>query len=324
MRRAAADVAAFVGANADDLVFIDNTTAGVNAVMQSLRLSAGDDVVVSDQAYGGIVAPVRHWAARAGASVRVAELPYPKFDPAAAVARIGDAITPRTRLVIAEHIAAETALIHPIEAIVRACHDRGVPVLVDGAHVPGHLELNVSAIGADVYVANLHKWAMAPRSSAFMVASPAFQQDLHPPVVSWGYGTGYTSEFDWVGTRDVTPWLVAPDGIRFVEALNPTAWRRYTHDLAWTGARMLTEQWGTTVDMPESSVGSMVTVVTAERCGTTKADALRLRDHLLFEHNIEVQVHARVNRVWIRFCAQAYTDMTDVEKLGAAVMRYGR
>ena len=225
---------------------------------------------------------------------------------------------------IAEHIAAETALIQPIEAIVRACHDRGVPVLVDGAHVPGHLELNVSAIGADVYVANLHKWAMAPRSSAFMVASPAFQQDLHPPVVSWGYGTGYTSEFDWVGTRDVTPWLTAPDGIRFVEALNPTAWRRYTHDLAWTGARMLTEQWGTTADMPESSVGSMVAVVTAKRCGTTKADALRLRDHLLFEHNIEVQVHARVNRVWIRFCAQAYTDMADVEKLGAAVMRYGR
>jgi hypothetical protein len=87
---------------------------------------------------------------------------------------------------------------------------------------------------------------------------------------------------------------------------------------------MLTEQWGTTLDMPESSVASMVTVPTPERCGATKADALRLRDHLLFEHNIEVQVHARVNRVWIRFCAQAYNDMTDVEKLGVAVMRYGR
>jgi isopenicillin-N epimerase len=324
MRQAAADVAAFVGANAGNLVFIDNTTAGVNAVMQSLRLSAGDDVVISDQAYGGIVAPVRHWTARAGASVRVAELPYPAFDPATAVARIADAMTPRTRLVIAEHIAAETALIHPIEEIVRVCHDRGVPVLVDGAHVPGQIELNVSTIGADFYVANLHKWAMAPRSSAFMVAVPAFQHDLHPPVVSWGYGSGYTSEFDWVGTRDFTPWLVAPDGIRFVEALNPRAWRRYTHDLAWTGAGMVTEQWGTTRDIPESCVASMVTVPTPERCGTTKADASRLRDHLLFEHNIEVQVHARVNRVWIRFCAQAYTDLADVERLGAAVLRYLR
>lgn len=324
MRQAAADVAAFVGANAGDLVFVDNTTAGVNAVMQSLRLSAGDDVVVSDQAYGGIVLSVRHWAARAGASVRVAELPYPTFDPAAAVARIADALTPRTRLVIADHIAAETALVHPIEEIVRACHDHGVPVLVDGAHVPGHLALNVTAIGADFYVANLHKWAMAPRSSAFMVVSPPFQQDLHPPVISWGYGTGYTAEFDWVGTRDATPWLAAPDGIRFVESMNPAAWRRYTHDLAWTGAQMLTERWGTTLDMPESSVASMVTVLTAERCGTTKEDASRLRDHLLFEHNIEVQVHARVNRVWVRFCAQAYTDMTDVEKLADAVMRDAR
>jgi isopenicillin-N epimerase len=324
MRQAAARVAAFVGANTDDLVFLDNTTAGVNAVVQSLRLSAGDDVVMSNQAYGGIVAPVRHWAARAGASVRVAELPYPRVDPAAAVARVAEAMTRRTRLVIAEHIAAETALIHPIVEIVRACHDRGVAVLVDGAHVPGQLELNVSAIGADFYVANLHKWAMAPRSAAFMVASPAFQQDLHPPVLSWGYGAGYTQEFDWVGTRDVTPWLAAPDGIRFVEALNPPAWRRYTHGLAWTGARMLTEQWKTTLDVPESSIGSMVTVLTPERCGTTNADASRLRDYLLFEHNIEVHVHARVDRVWIRFCAQAYTEMTDVEKLGAAVARYGR
>jgi isopenicillin-N epimerase len=323
MRQAAAAVAAFVGANANDLVFVDNTTAGVNAVMQSLRLSGGDDVVISDQAYGGIVAPVRHWAARAGAAVRVAELPYPQFDAAAAVARIAEAMTLRTRLVIAEHIAAETALIHPIVEIVRACHDRGVPVLVDGADVPGQLELNVAAIGADFYVANLHKWAMAPRSAAFMVASPAFQQDLHPPVLSWGCGTGYTQEFDWVGTRDVTPWLAAPDGIRFVEDLDPAAWRRYTHGLAWTGARMLTERWGTTLDTPESSVASMVTVLTPERCGTTKADASRLRDHLLFEHNIEVQVHARMDRVWIRFCAQAYTDMSDVEKLGAAVTRYG-
>ena len=322
MRRAAADVAAFVGAGAADLVFIDNTTAGGNAVMQSLRLASGDEILVSDQAYGGIVTPVRHWTARAGATVRVVELPYPAFDPAVAVERVARAITPRTRLVIAEHIAAETALVHPIAEIVRVCHERGAAVLVDGAHVPGQLELNVSSIGADYYLANLHKWAMAPRSSAFMVASPAAQQDLHPPVISWGYGTGYTQEFDWVGTRDATPWLVAPEGIRFVRELHEAGWTEYTHELAWSGAKMLTERWGTPLDMPESCVASMVTIAAPDRCGSTKADASRLRDALLFEHNIEAQVHARAQRVWIRFCVQAYTEMSDLARLGDAVAAY--
>ena len=319
MRQAAADVAAFVGARPEDLVFIDNTTAGVNAVMQSLPFQRGDEIVLTDQIYGGILPVVRHWAGRAGATVRVVELPYPAFDPEVALQRFADAITPRTRLVIAEHIAAETALICPVAGIVRLAHDRGVPVLIDGAHVPGQLELDVAALGADFYVANLHKWAMAPRSCAFMATAPAFQHDLHPAVISWGYGTGYTQEFDWVGTRDATPWLAAPDGIRFLHSLDFAAWRRYTHELAWSGAQLLTARWDTPLDMPEACVGSMVTVMAPARCGTTRAEASRLRDHLLFQHNIEVQVHARAGRVWVRFCAQAYTDADDINRLADAV-----
>jgi isopenicillin-N epimerase len=319
MRQAAAAVAAFVGARPEDLVFIDNTTAGVNAVMQSLPFQRGDEIVLTDQIYGGILTAVRHWAGRAGATIRVVELPYPAFDPVVALQRFADAITPRTRLVIAEHIAAETALICPVAGIVRLAHDRGAPVLVDGAHVPGQLELDVAAIGADFYVANLHKWAMAPRSCAFMATAPAFQADLHPAVISWGYGTGYTQEFDWVGTRDATPWLTAPDGIRFLQSLDLAAWRRYTHELAWSGAQMLTARWDTPLDMPEACVGSMVTVMAPARCGTTRAEASRLRDHLLFQHNIEVQVHARAGRVWVRFCAQAYTDADDISRLADVV-----
>ena len=322
MRQAAAAVAEFVGARAADLVFIDNTTAGVNAVVQSLRLTPGDEILVTDHAYGGIVTPVRHWAARAGAEVRVVPMPYPAFDGAAAVRAIDAAITPRTRLVIAEHIAAETALVFPAAAIVRACHARGVPVLIDGAHVPGQLELNTAEIGADFYVANLHKWAMAPRSCAFLVAAERWQPDLHPPVISWGYGTGYTQEFDWMGTRDPTPWLTAPIGIDFVRALDPVAWRRYTHQLAWEGAEHLAATWETPFETPESAVASMVTVMTPDRCGTKKEEASRLRDHLLFTHGIEVQVHARSGRVWVRLCAQAYNEGSDIEKLADAVASY--
>jgi isopenicillin-N epimerase len=321
MREAAADVARFVGARADDLVFIDNTTTGVNAVMRSLLFQPGDDIVVTDHVYGGIIAAVRDAAARAGAAITTVTVPYPVFDPATLVTRVADALTPRTRLAIIDHITSETALRMPVEALVRACHDRGVPVLVDGAHVPGALALDVSSIGADIYVANLHKWAMAPRSSAFMVVAPRLQAILHPPVISWGYGRGFTEEFDWVGTRDPTPWLAAPDGIRFLEALGIDAVRDYNHALAWRAARYLTERWKTPLGVTEPDIACMVTIGAPDAIGSTAADAVRLRDALLFGDNIEVQVHARANRVWVRVSAQVYNEDADVERLERAVSR---
>ena len=323
LRRAAAQVAAFVGADADNLVFIDNTTTGVNAIVRSLPLEAGDEILITDHAYGGIVAAIRYAADRAGATVNVINVPYPAFDRTELVRRIEGALTPHTRLVITDHVVSETALIFPVREIVEACHRRGVPVLVDGAHVPGALPLNVSSIGADFYVANLHKWTMAPRSCAFLVVQPAFQRSIHPAVISWGFDAGFTQEFDWVGTRDPTPWLCAPDGIAFLESIGLDAARRYNHALAWHAARYLTDAWNTPLEFDESSVGTMVTVQVPERAGLTKADAARLRDRLLVEHNIEVHAHARCERVWVRVSAQVYNDERDIELLARAVATAG-
>lgn len=320
MRQAAAEIAAFVGAKAEDLVFVDNTSTGVNAVLRSMTLLPGDELVVTDHLYGGLVTAVNYAARTSGAMVRTVEMPYPAFDPQASVERVAAAVNDRTKLVIVDHIAAESAIVFPVRDIVRACKAKGATVLVDGAHVPGALPLDVSAIGADYYVANLHKWAMAPRSSAFMVVAPEQQATLHPPVISWGLDQGFLQEFDWVGTRDPSPWLVAPDGIRFLEDLGYAALRQYNHDLAWHAAQCLTDRWGTPLEIDESAVGCMVSVMAPESIGTSKPDAVRLRDRLLFEHNVEVQVHARAGRVWVRVSAQAYNDRSDIEKLGHAVM----
>jgi len=319
IRQAAAEVAAFVGARADDLVFVDNTSTGVNAVMRSMPLASGDEVIITDHAYGGIVTAVKYCAERAGATVRTVEMPYPAFSASECVDRIATALSDRTRLVIVDHIAAESALVFPVEQIVQACHERRVLVLVDGAHVPGQLPLDVSAIGADFYIANLHKWAMAPRSSAFMVVAPEQQAMVHPAVISWGYGTGFVREFDWVGTRDPSPWLCAPDGIRFMQELGLDALRTYNHDLAWRAAQTLTSRWNTPLEIEESAVGSMVSVMTPARCGTAKPDAGALRDTLLHQHNIEVQVHARAGRVWVRVSAQVYNDDGDIDRLASAI-----
>jgi isopenicillin-N epimerase len=320
MRQAAAEVAVFVGARADDLVFVDNTSTGVNAVLRSTPLSPGDEIVVTDHLYGGLLTAVQFIARTTGAAVRVVEMPYPRFDAAESVGRIAGAITSRTKLAIIDHIAAESGIVFPVHDMVRACKAKGATVLVDGAHVPGALPLDVTSIGADYYVANLHKWAMAPRSSAFLVATPERQSALHPLVISWGLDQGFLQEFDWVGTRDPTPWLVAPEGVRFLHDLGFDAVRKYNHALAWHAAQFLSDRWGTPLEIGESAVGCMASVMTPLHVGSTKPDAVRLRDRLLFEHDIEVQVHARAGRVWVRVSAQAYNDHADIEKLGRAVV----
>jgi isopenicillin-N epimerase len=320
MRQAAAKVAAFVGARPQDLVFLDNTTTGVNAILRSLPLAAGDEILVTDQLYGGLAPAISHISRQAGVTVRGVKVPYPAFRADACLDRIASALSRRTRLMVVEHVAAETAVIWPVAEIVRLCQARGVRVLVDGAHAPGAIALDVSAIGADFYVANLHKWAMAPRSCAFLVATPDAQAGLHPAVISWGFGTGFTQEFDWVGTRDPTPWLTAPDGIRFLEDLGYDDLRRHNHDLAWNAARHLTDQWKTPLEIQEDVVGSMVSVMTPASAGHEQPDAVRLRDRLLFEHDIEVHVHARAGRVWVRVSAQAYNEFADVAAVGRAVL----
>jgi isopenicillin-N epimerase len=220
---------------------------------------------------------------------------------------------------VVDHITSETALIFPLKAIADECRSRGVAVLVDGAHAPGVLPLDVPALGVDWYVANLHKWAHAPRSAGFLWAHPSRQATLHPAVISWGLDLGFAAEFDWVGTRDPSPWLAAPEGLRFLDDLGYADVRAYNHDLAWTAAMLLCDRWGTTLGVRRNDIGAMVTLPLPARLGSTPADAAQLRDGLLFDDRIEVQVHSGHGRLWTRVSAQIYNDRVDLDRLGDAI-----
>ena len=321
MRQAAAAVGAFIGARGDDLVFVDNATAGVNAVLRSLTFEADDEIVVTDHSYPTTGRLAEFVAARWGAHVRTVRVPYPRFDRAVLVERVAAAITPRTRIAVLDHVTSESALVFPLAEIAAVCRSCGVRVLADAAHAPGMLPLDVPGIGVDWYVANLHKWAHAPRSCGVLWAHPDRQAGLHPPVLSWGLDKGFTAEFDWVGTRDPTPWLAAPAGIAFMEDLGMVAARQYNHDLAWRAARELTARWGTPLERDEASVGSMVAVPLPEALGSTADDASRLRDLLLLEDRIEIQIYGGHGRLWARISAQVYNDWTDIERLGDVIVR---
>ncbi|MFN8587648.1 MAG: aminotransferase class V-fold PLP-dependent enzyme [Candidatus Eisenbacteria bacterium] len=321
LRLAAHEVARRLGGNGDDLVFTDNITAAANAVLRSLVFGPGDEVLVTDHNYGAITLAAQAVTRGVGALVRTAEMPRYGARPEAYAAAVDLAIGPRTRLVIVDHITSGSALVLPVEDIVATCRKRGVPILVDGAHVPGQLPLDLDALGADWYVANLHKWAFAPRSCGFLWAPPHRQTGLHPAVISWGLDHGFTHEFDWVGTRDFTPWLSAPAGFEYLESLGEPAVRQWNHALAYGGALVMAARWGVEFETPESMIASMATVPLPGSLGSTPEDASRLRDALLFEDRIEVPVLVRDGRLWIRVCGQVYNEPAEYEALAEAVAK---
>lgn len=318
--RVAADaVAEFVGARGEDLVFVDNATAGANAVMRSLPLVPGDEILVTDHVYGGVWNAAKFAARTRGATVRTIELPYPIVGPGPVADAVIAALGPRTRLLVVDHITSETALIFPVHEIAARCSARGIPVAVDGAHAPGAIPLDIPSLGVDWYWATMHKWMLTPRSSGFLWVSPSRREGMHPNVISWGLDQGLDAEFDLVGTRDPSTYLTAPAAIAFMREEGVDAMRTYNHGLAWEAARRLTRRWGTTLHAPESMIATMATIPLADRMGSTREDADRLRDGLLFDDRIEIELHPSRGRLWVRLGAQIYNDLADVERLEAAV-----
>ncbi len=321
MRVAAEAVGAFLHANGNDVVFVDNATTGANAVLRSFPFEPGDELLISDLGYGGVTNAAIYAARERGALVRTVVL-EPPFRGRAIAAAWERAVGPRTRLAIVDHITADTALLLPLADIASRLRRRGVAVLADGAHAPGSIPLDVPSLGCDWYTANLHKWALVPRSSGILWTSPERQAMTHAPVISWGLDQGYTTEFDLVGTRDPSALLAAPAAFAFIDHLGGLpAMHAYMHELAWNGANLLADRWGTPLDTPRDLLGAMVTVTAPANAGSTAEDASRLRDRLLLEEQIEVKVHAWRGRVHLRVSAQVYNELADFEQLADAVAR---
>lgn len=320
LREAAAVVADFLGARGGDLVFVDNATTGANAVLRSFAFQPGDEILVSELGYGGVTRAAMFAAREKGATVRTITVPYP-FTPDGLIQAWSAAPGPRTRLAIVDHIASETAIVLPLSQIAAALKRQGVAVLADGAHAPAQIPLNIPSLGVDWYTGNLHKWAWTPRSSGILWSARERQASLHPAVISWGLDEGFTKEFDTVGTRDPSAHLAAPAALALFREWGLEEIRRYNHELAWAAAHRLAERWETEFCTPEALVGSMVMVTLPARAGTSREEALAMRESLLLEDGIEVQMHAYRGQIRARISAQIYNEMSDVDRLADAVIR---
>ncbi len=321
MRVAAERVAQFVGAKVDNLGFVDNATTGVNAVLRSFPFTAGDELLYTSLGYGGVNHAVAYAAERSGATTRVVTLPQPGAAASDYVAAIEEQLRAQTRMLIVDHITSQTALVLPLREIATLCHQHGVLVLADGAHAPGAIDLDVESLGVDWYAANLHKWAFTPRSSGFLWAAPEHHATLRPTVISWGWKNGLAAEFDLLGTRDPTPWLVSGFAIDLYEEWGGHEICQYNHSLVFTQAKRLAEAWGTSFATPEELIGTMAYVSLPDAAGSSRADAVGLQAALLAEDHIEVPVFADEGRLTCRLSAQIYNDARDFDRLMDAVIR---
>jgi isopenicillin-N epimerase len=329
---ARAELAEFIGADPEGLAFVPNATAGVNAVLRSLDLDKHDELLVTNQEYNACRNALDYVAALEGARVVVVDLPFPIGSPEVVMARVMEHVTDRTRLFLIDHITSQTALIHPVERLVAMMRERGIDTLVDGAHAPGMIPLDVRAIGAAWYTGNLHKWVCAPKGAAFLYTAANRRYSIRPIAISHGANSTRTDrsryhlEFDWTGTFDPTAWLCVPDSIRFLGSLLEGGWpevMRRNHDLALRGRDILASSLGIERPAPDAMLGSMAALPLPDGSATAAPSLYGdpLQDALLERFSIEVPVvpWPKPPKRLIRISAQLYNEESEYRKLAEAL-----
>jgi isopenicillin-N epimerase len=334
-------VAAFLGADPEGLAFVPNATAGVSTVLRSLDLRAGDELLTTDHEYNATLNALDVVAARSGARVVRVRIPLPIDDPDEVVARVVGAATGRTRLALVSHVTSPTAIVLPIDRIVRELEVRGVDTLVDAAHAPGMVPVRVDGLGAAYWTGNGHKWCCAPKGAAVLHVRADRRGDVEPLVISHGWNDRRTDRsdlrkrFDWTGTADPTPFLGLAEAIRFMATLHPDGWPGLMAEnraAAVAARERLLDGLGGRALAPAAMLGSMA-AVELPAVGRSDAAARALQTALRADAGIEVPIVAfpvpaarpdpagPPDRILVRVSLQRYNEPADVDALAAALER---
>ncbi|GAC1409112.1 MAG: aminotransferase class V-fold PLP-dependent enzyme [Novosphingobium sp.] len=322
LAEARASLAAYVDADADDLVFTGNGTIGLNMVARSLNLGPGDDLLMTDHEHGGIVRLFEYLAERRGFALVTRKVLLPVTTHADFVDHLMGGVTERTRAILISHMTAPSALVLPVAEVCRQARALGIMTVVDGAHGPGQLPLSLRTIDPDFYVGILHKWLCAPKTAAFLYARRDRQDALDPLVVSWGWrpdrpgGSRFIDENEWQGSRDLSPFLTVPDAIAFQQAHNWDAVRVTCRALAASAQREIGELFGLAPwhpPLPEWQ-GQMACALLPDH-----VDIAALQHRLRFEHQIDVSVERFAGTPRVRVSVQGYNTRDDIDRLLAAL-----
>ncbi len=315
-------VARFVGADPRGLAFVTNATQGVAAALSAVDWRVDDEIVIGDHGYNAVKQAIRRLVVERGVRLVEARIPFPLDDRAQIVEAFARAITPRTRMLLVDHVTSPTALLCPVYELVALARARGCLVLVDGAHAPGMLPLDLEALGADFYTGNLHKWVCAAKGSAIFYASPEWREHTHAPVTSHGYTLGFHAEFDWPGTFDATAWLSLPAALDHGDRLDWQTLRANNHALVREGRERVAHALGVSLPHPDEELlyGSMAAIPFPRG---TPGSGPELNARLYAEHRIEVPFTSYDGRIFVRISGQAYNAPADYSSLASVLASFG-
>ncbi|MDZ7994966.1 MAG: aminotransferase class V-fold PLP-dependent enzyme [Nostoc sp. EfeVER01] len=317
-------LAAFVGADVQDLVFVPNATTGVNSVLRSLTFSPEDEILTTNHEYNACRNALDFIASRTGARVVVAKIPFPIDSPQQVIAAVIERVSPKTRLALLDHVTSQTGLIFPMQELAKELQQRGVDTLIDGAHAPGMISLDLREIDATYYTGNCHKWLCAPKGAAFLYVRRDKQSEIRPLTISHGTNSPridksrFQLEFDWTGTDDPTAYMCVPEAIAFMGSLLPGGWkelRQQNHQLVLQGRQLLCEALEVQPPCPEEMIGSMAVVPMPTIL--ENRDFMSVHDELFDKFGIQVQVMPwqEKPRLLVRISAQIYNTLEQYEYL---------
>lgn len=327
LRTARTALATYLGASAEELVFVPNATTGVNVVARSLALQPGDEVLTTDLEYGACIETWEQICRSAGATLRRVHIPLP-LDSAGFVPRMFEQVNARTRLVFVSHITSATALVLPVAALCEQARAQGLLTLIDGAHAPSQIDLDLDAIGADFYTGNCHKWLCAPKAAAFLHAREQHHAGLHASVISWGYlapqgqpadRDGFTGSsvferrLQWQGTRDISAFLSVPAAIEFQRKHDWPVHRARCHAMAMELMHQLCKRFGLLPIAADADLAQMAPIPVPH------PDAGALRRELFDRHRIEVPITSHGGQNFVRVSVQVYNTEDDLARLEEAL-----
>lgn len=329
---AKAKVATFLGASAANLVFVNNATMGVNTIIHSLQFEKDDEILTSNHVYGACFNTLNQYAKFKGFKVVIADIPFPFEDEEIIIEKLVASITSKTKLLLIDHITSATGTIFPIEKIVKIFEEKGIEVLVDGAHAPGMLHLELEKIGASYYVGNCHKWICSPKGSAILYVRKDKQYKIQPLQFSHVHDTKmdsidhWSAQFFWPGTDDISAFLCVPHAIDYMENICGS-WDNLRHEnreLILQGRNLLAKTLGTTLPVPEKNIGfiSNILIGEGEMPKYYFNSINQLQEKLFRKYQIEVPIfvyNKTTPRLWVRISAQLYNSIEQYEYLSDAL-----
>ena len=329
----------FLGMNPNNFVFVQNTTQGINTILHSLRPEKGDEWLITSLNYGACVQTFNWYATRYNVQLNTAIIPFPLHNEDEIVERVLAAVTSKTRLVLLDHITSATGIILPIKKIIDRLRDYEIDVLIDGAHAPGMLPLDIESLGAAYYVGNGHKWICSPKGAAIMYVRPDKQRDLLPLQLSHrhdkavGTPENWSNQFIMTGTMDYSPYFCMATAIDFFENTFENGWsgvRNYNHNLTLQARKLLADALETTLPAPENRIGNLATIllnddVAPPAYGYNYSEGLQ--DRLFYEHNIEVPIFYIKNHEtgktaqYLRIACQLYNSLPQYQHLATILLK---